>query len=402
MTENILTKQQRKALWIISLMSFCWSTSSLMVFSILPTYMSEKLGITHTGIGWIEGLAVAAAFVTKVLSGIGSDLIKKRSPFILWGSIFSVLSKPIFALSSGLFTIFLARFIDRLSKGVRSAPTDAYIADVSSQAYYGRAYGLRQCLYTGGAAFGALIAMLILSFQGEHYKMIFFLAMIPGCFSVVLALFLKEKKKFFNSKKTFLLRKSHIQQLPFSYWFFLVFVSILMLARFSEAFLILKAKEIGFSLPMLPLVIIVMDLAHAFVTIPAGRLVDKCSAKWVLLFGVGVFAFTHYYISTIDKINQMFIGLVFVGVHMGITQGAIKTIIAEKTPKSIRGSAFAIFHLVCGFFVLMGNAIAGALSDVWGLAFTFKGGYTFTLLAFLVLFSLICWEKISSTSSVSL
>ena len=371
-----------------------------MVFSVLPTFMSDKLGVSYTGIGWIEGVAVAASFVTKVLSGVGSDIIKKRVPFILWGSVFTVLSKPMFAFSAGVGGIFLARFIDRLSKGVRSAPTDAFIADVSTQSYYGRAYGLRQCLYTGGAVLGALLSMLLIFLTDGDYRLIFLLSIFPGSVAVVLAFRLFEKKpKDSFSDKNFILRIDHIKLLPKSYWLFIVFVSILMLARFSEAFLILKAKEVGFSITMLPLVIIIMDVVHALVTIPSGKLADRFSAKWVLFWGVAVFGLTHFYIYKVSGVTDMYVGLVLVGIHMGMTQGALKSVVADKTPKAIRGTAFAIFYLISGFFVLVGNATAGMLSDYLGLSYTFLGGYGFTLIAFVFLFFYNQWEKTTPTNS---
>lgn len=372
----------------ISWMSFFWSVASLMVFSVLPVFLSEELGISHTHIGLIEGLAIGASFGTKVLSGVLSDLFQKRKPFILLGSILSTLSKPLFALSSTLFFVLVARFVDRISKGVRSAPTDAYLADISTKKNFMKTFSLRQSLYTFGAVFGAFLSMVILYFDRSQFRMIFWLSMIPNV--IAIGIFLRSLRKTPEitlglASPVYSLKLKEFKNLPPFFWQFLIVLSFLMVARFSEAFLTLYAKEFGCPNTLLPLIIIIMDIIHASFAAYSGHLTNRFSSKSVLLFGLFFLIFTNVWFFTANSLLDIFLGISFVGIHMGLTQGLIKSILAEHIPKLLRGSCFAIFYLASGVCILFGNLLAGALSDHYGLKYVFLSGGVFSLLSFLAL-----------------
>ncbi len=376
-----------KEIKAISWISFFWSSASLMVFAVLPVFLSEELGISHTQIGMIEGLAISSSFITKVFSGILSDYFRKRKPFILLGSFLSMLSKPMFALASSLSFILLARFMDRMSKGVRSAPTDAFIADISLQHEYSKSFSLRQSLYTLGAVFGAMCSMIVLYFNKNDLRLIFWLSIIPNILAILIFfIFLgKSKEVFFPAKKTYSLNIKDFKKLPPFFWKFLGVLSFLMVARFSEAFLTLYAKEFGCPHTLLPLIIIIMDLFHAGIAAYSGRLTDIYEPKKILLFGLFLLVFNNIWFYTSDTLVEVFIGFALVGIHMGLTQGLIKSVLAENIPKDLRGTSFALFYLVTGVCIFFGNILAGSLSDRFGIKFIFLSGGIFSFLAFVLL-----------------
>lgn len=390
-----LIREQQKEIKAISWISFFWAQASLMVFAILPVFLSEELGISHTQIGIIEGLAIGASFATKVLAGILSDFFRRRKPFILLGSILSILSKPLFALSSTLSFVFLARFVDRISKGIRSAPTDAFLADISPQKNYASTFAQRQSLYTFGAVFGALCAMIILAFDSTLFRLVFWCAAIPNLLAIAIFVY------YLNISSESILKKNinynfdflQLKSLPPFFWKFLGVLSFLMVARFSEAFLSLYAKQFGCPHSCLPLIIIVMDIFHALVAAYSGTLSKKYSSKKVLLFGLFLLIFNNYWFYQASSLSDVFWGVSFIGIHMGLTQGLIRSIIANHVPESLRGSSFAIFYLVSGLCIIIGNIIAGSLSDKWGLKYIFLSGGIFSLFATVILSYLVLKEN---------
>lgn len=390
-------KENKKDILAISWMSFFWAQASLMVFAVLPVFLSEELGISHTHIGLIEGLAIGASFGTKVLSGILSDLYHRRKPFILLGSFFSILSKPMFALSSGLSFVLLARFVDRLSKGVRSAPTDAFIADISVKNNYAETFSLRQGLYTLGAVFGALCSMIILYFDKTQFRLIFWLSIIPNLLAIFIFFrYLKlSKEPIFKKTKSYSLNLKDLKKLPPFFWKFLGVLSFLMVARFSEAFLALYAKNFGCPNSLLPLIIIIMDIIHASIAVYSGnKLIKKYSSKRILLFGLFLLIFNNFWFYSASSLVDIFIGISLVGVHMGLTQGLIKSILANNIPECLRGTCFAIFYLVSGLCILFGNILAGSLSDTFGIKYIFFSGGVFSLVSALLFAYLIRKEHI--------
>ena len=382
---SLKEKKKDRNVFAISWMSFFWAQASLMVFSVLPVFLSEELGISHTNIGIIEGLAISASFGTKVLAGVLSDYFRKRKPFILLGSFLSILSKPLFAISSGLSFVLLARFVDRLSKGVRSAPTDAYLADITPPENYSKTFSHRQSLYTLGAVFGAFCSMVILYFDKTQFRLIFWASIIPNLIAIFIFFrYLSFSKEIFSAQtKQYKLNLEELKSLPPFFWKFLLVLSFLMLARFSEAFLCLYAKEFNCPNSLLPLIIIIMDIFHAFFAAYSGGLTQKVSTRNILLFGLFLLVFNNFWFYTADTLTEVFIGIGLVGVHMGVTQGLIKSILAHNIPKALRGTCFALFYLISGTCILFGNILAGYLSDSYGLKYIFLSGAIFSFASFL-------------------
>ena len=384
-----LSLGKKKALLLISLVSFLWSTSSLIVVSILPAFLVDELEISHKGLGFIEGLALCFSFLAKVFSGVISDFLRSRKPLIVFGSFLTLLAKPGFALAYGLKGAFLARFLDRFSKGFRSAPTDALLADIGSGPFYGFIYGFRQSFYTSGAVFGAFLTMVLIECLGPNYRVIFSIATLPALFSLLLLAKIKVKKNkrplsWKDYKGNFFLKD--LKSFPSRYWFLMVIICFLMLARFSEAFITLRIKDLGLSLKYIPAIVIVMDLIHVIVALPFGKYADQISPYKLLFSGMVVQLFAAFVMVNAGSLKAGFFGIACIGVSMGMTQGVLRALVALSCPRRLRGSGFAIFYLFSGISVFIGNGIAGYLGDEFGISVVFLSAVFFTTIAIVLQF----------------
>lgn len=387
-SQELNESESRLSLWGVSWMSFFWSTSSLMVFSLLPIFIIDVLGASRAKLGMIEGVAISLAFFSKVFSGVTSDIFKSRKPLIALGSVLSILVKFIFAAASSVAWVFAARSIDRLSKGIRSSPTDALIADISQNLHRGQSYGLRQALYTCGAVFGSIIAATLIYVTDYNYRLIFSLSAIPAAIAFVLLLVLVKQPKIPHElkKKSISWQFSDIKYLPSSFWSLLIVAFVLMLARFSEAFINIRAKDVGWPVEYLPLLIVGMDLVHAGVVYPIGKMANRNNLNQLLFRGILVLVVTNLVFIFTHDIVGVAIASMLAGLHMGMTQGILSTLVAESTPAELRGTAFAIYYFSSGIAVLIGNSLAGHLSDVIGSTGCFIGGFCFTVIASGLLF----------------
>jgi MFS family permease len=272
-----------KSLWAISWVSFFWSTASVMVFTLLPMFLTEVLGASKTKLGMIEGVAVFMAFVAKVFAGVLSDYLKTRKSLILLGSLGSILIKPMFALAGSITWVFAAKSIDRFSKGIRSAPTEALIADLSPKKREGGSFGARYAFYMLGAVFGGGIASLLMHLFPHNYRLVFWLSTIPASLAfIVLYVFVKEPAEQFIGRQ---MREWHFKEislLPPRFWKLLGVAFILMHARFSEAFLTLRAKDLGWAVAMVPLIMVLYDLIYAASAMPVGKVADRFNRKKML------------------------------------------------------------------------------------------------------------------------
>lgn len=374
----------------VAWMSFLWATSSLMVFSVLPAFLVDELKMGHSKIGIIEGLAISSSFLSKFFSGFLSDVLKKRKPLIMVGTILSAITKPLFAVCTGAGMMFGLRFTDRLSKGIRSAPTDALIADLSDSSLYGTSFGLRQAYYTMGDVTGALIAMLIMLLSGNNYRLVFILSFFPAITAIlILWLLVKpdpESHPCANNKFHFKeIRLSNLKEFGPEFWWLMAAIFFLMLARFSEAFLTLKAKDVGWGIAYLPALIIIMNLVHAALAGPAGRYADRISRTHMLSIGLLLMIGAQAIMAYAQSVAGVFIGIILVGLHMGATQGLLKALVAQTTQSRLRGTAFSLFFLISGFAVFLGNTIAGSLSQKYGLYATYLAGAGFTVISVLII-----------------
>lgn len=380
-----------RALWAIGWMHFFWSTSTIMVMALLPTFLTEVLHASHTKVGILEGVAIALMFASKIVSGVLSDVFRTRKPMIAIGSFFTVLIKFIFAAATSFNLVFLAKCIDRLGKGIRASPTDALIADLSTNQTHGKSYGIRQTLYPLGVVFGSLLATVLMVLTNNNYRTVFLLATIPGLVALlILFLFIRQPKVQHEiPKPTLRWNIKDIQFLSYRFWLLLGVTSILMLARFSEAFLNLQAKSVGWRIALLPLLIVAYDLVHAIVAYPMGQLADKINRKKLLLIGTGVLLIADFILMGATTWWGSLLGAMTVGLHMGMTQGLLSAMIADEAPADLRGTAFALYYFCIGSSAMIGNIIAGHLADTFGIQGCFYGGAVFTTLSALALIFVI-------------
>jgi MFS family permease len=377
-------------LWGVTWMSFLWSLSSLMVFSVLPAFLVDELRIGHADIGIIEAFAIASSFASKFFSGVLSDVYKSRKPMIMVGTIMTALIKPLFALCNGPYMIFAIKFGDRFAKGIRSSPTDALIADLSEHNAYATNFGLRQSLYVGGEVVGSLLAMIIMLLSNNNYRLVFNLSLIPALMAVAVLLWrVKPNPASHPCTRTSSaygrITLEKIQEFPMAFWWLMLAFFFLYLARFSEAFLSLKAKDVGWAIAYLPLLFIIDYLIQALVALPAGHYADRISRKLMLGIGIVLMIAAQIVLAYASSITGVVVGIILVGLHMGVTQGLIKALIAQITPPELRGTAFSSFFVVGGIAIFLANTIAGQLSQQYGLYAAFIAGSIFTLCSGLIL-----------------
>lgn len=368
---------ENKNLLAICAVTFLWSMASLMIFSLLPTFLVDELHVSKREVGFIEGVAVFIAFLTKVFSGIFSDVLKTRKKIIIVGTIGTVLVKPLFALSSGMWSVFIAKSLDRFSKGIRSAPSDALIVDITPKTHQGSSYGIRYSLETAGSVVGAGIAFSVFYFTSD-YRLVFWLSIFPAVFALVILYF------FINDsgsiKKQVSWKFSEVKHLPLKYWQIIGGIFILMQARFSEAFLNLRAKEMGWAVATLPLLIVGYNVVCANTAWPIGKLADKTNRIKVLFYGLLVLILANLVMIFAFNKWLVLLGILICGLHMGMTHGMLSALIAENTLPHLRGTAFAIYYFTTGFAILISNNIAGFLSEQFN-AGAFYGGLFFTSIA---------------------
>ncbi|CAO5675506.1 MAG: putative MFS-type transporter YfcJ [Holosporales bacterium] len=383
-----------QTLWGISITCFFWSLSSCMVFSILPTFMTEELQLTPLHLGMIEGVAISLAFLAKIVSGLMSDYYQTRKQFILIGTLLSLLFKIFFALATNGWWIFFAKSLDRFSKGIRSSPADALIADISNTSNQGRAYGLRQTFYTLGAVLGSLCASFLLTVTGHNYRLIFWASLIPVGFSLLIIHYFVHDIKEISQKNKLKWNLNDCKKLPKTFWQIIAVSFLLMLSRFSDSFLALKARDIGLSVAMLPLLMMVYDLVHSACSLPTGYMADKFKRDRILLLGLFILIITNGIMFYASSSAQILVGYIFAGLHMGLTHGLLSTLIAEHTLVHLRGTAFSIYYFSTGISVLFANHFAGFLSHFFkNASVPFLGGGIFSSLSFILLLLIILKNK---------
>jgi MFS family permease len=363
--------------WTLGAVSLLMDLSSELVHSLLPIFMVTVLGASMAAVGVVEGIAEATASIVKLFSGAISDRLGRRKPIVVIGYGLAALSKPLFPLAASVPLVLAARFIDRIGKGIRGAPRDALIADVTPEGLRGAAYGLRQALDTVGAMLGPLAAIGLMFLLASDVRSVLWCAIAPAVLSVlVLVFFVKEPAGGAKPIERFSLRS--FTKLGAACWVITGIGAVLTLARFSEAFLVLRAQELGLALAVVPVVLVVMNVAYTAIAYPAGVAADRGYRKALLVSGLAALIAADLVIAATASVPLLFLGIVLWGVHMGLTQGLLSTLVADAAPPALRGTAFGVFHLVSGLAMLAASVIAGALWDAYGAAWTFYAGAGFT------------------------
>jgi len=384
-------------IWVLGFVSLLMDVSSEMIHSLLPLFMVTILGTSTMAVGVVEGLAESLALVVKVFSGTLSDYWGKRKGLTVLGYALGAFTKPLFALATGVGFVLIARLLDRVGKGVRGAPRDALIADIAPPEIRGAAFGLRQSLDTVGAILGPLLAVGLMLLWADDFRAVFWVAVVPGLMSVGLLLFgIREPAQRQTSTGRNPIQWDTLARFQSAYWWVVGFGAIFTLARFSEAFLVLRAQQGGIPVALVPLVMVAMNVIYAGSAYPFGALADRMRHTTLLALGVLVLIAADLVLASDDHWSIVLIGVGLWGLHMGMTQGLLAAMVANTVPADLRGTAYGFFNLASGVAMLMASMLAGFLWDQLGAPFTFYAGAAFcaTALLGLILYRTTC-EQIS-------
>ncbi len=386
MTTNISQPQDGlrsipAGIWALGFVSMLMDISSEMIHALLPVYMVAVLGTSALAVGIIEGVAEATASITKVFSGALSDWLGKRKVLAVIGYGIAALTKPIFPLAPTVEWLVAARFIDRVGKGIRGAPRDALVADIAPPHLRGASFGLRQSLDTIGAFLGPLLAISLMWLTADHFEAVFWAAVIPAFLAVALLIVAVREPKRAGRHVRMPLRRDELGRLGARYWWVVIIGTVFTLARFSEAFLVLRAQSDGLPFMLIPAILVVMNIAYALSAYPAGVLSDRVNRVAMLAIGLILLIAADGLLALVPGIVGLTAGVVFWGLHMGFTQGLFAALVADAAPPELRGTGFGMFNLVTGVGLLLASFIAGILWDMVGPQGTFLVGATFAFLA---------------------
>lgn len=377
-----ILRQIPNGVWVLGFVSMLMDISSEMIHSLLPLFMVSTLGASALAVGLIEGLAEATALIVKVFSGTLSDYLGKRKGLAVFGYALGALTKPLFALAPTLGIVLTARLLDRVGKGIRGAPRDALVADITPAHLRGAAFGLRQSIDTLGAFLGPLLAVGLMLLWANDFRAVFWVAVIPGLMAVALLAFgLREPVHQQGEKRINPIRRENLKHLGASYWWVVIIGAVFTLARFSEAFLVLRAQQGGIPMALVPLVMVAMNLVYALSAYPFGKLSDRMSHTRLLAFGLFVLIAADLILASSNHWGVVLAGVALWGVHMGMTQGLLTAMVADTAPADLRGTAYGFFNLVSGLAMLAASVVAGLLWDRLGASVTFHAGAAFCVMA---------------------
>ena len=371
------------SVWALGLVSLFMDLSSEMIHALLPLYLVSVLGASTLTVGFIEGIAEATASITKIFSGALSDYLGRRKLLAALGYGLAAFTKPVFPLASSIACLTAARFVDRIGKGIRGAPRDALVADLTPANLRGSAYGLRQSLDTIGAVLGPLLAIVFMAALANNFTAVFWIAVVPAFVSLAIIVFaVREPGSLSNSRKMQSpFSRAELGRLSTAYWLVVGVSAVFTLARFSEAFLLLRAQSVGLQLTFVPIVMVVMNVVYTFSAWPAGALSDRVDRYLVVAAGFGVLILADLVLALGNGVVAVVMGVALWGLHMGLTQGLLAALVADTAPSELRGTAFGMFNLLSGIALLLASIIAGALWDVIGPSGTFLAGALITAVA---------------------
>ena len=383
-----MTAVQRmpRGIWMLGFVSMLMDISSEMIHSLLPLFMVTVLGASALSVGVVEGLAEATALIVKVFSGTLSDYLGRRKGLAVFGYALGAFSKPLFALAGSFGLVVTARLIDRVGKGIRGAPRDALVADLAPPEMRGAAFGLRQSLDTIGAFLGPLIAVGLMLLWANDFRAIFWVAVVPAVLAVIVLLVgVKEPPAKASERRINPISRNSLRRLGNAYWWVVAIGGVFTLARFSEAFLVLRAQQGGMPLALVPLVMVAMNAVYALSAYPFGKLSDRVDHRTLLVLGLLVLVVADFVLASSNHWSTVLAGVALWGVHMGMTQGLLATMVADAAPPELRGTAFGFFNLVSGIALLIASVVAGLIWDELGAAYTFYAGAAFSTIAIIAL-----------------
>jgi MFS family permease len=362
--------------WALGFVSLFMDLSSELVHALLPVFLVTTLGMSVTVLGMLEGAAEATALIVKVLSGPISDYLGRRKGLLLLGYGLAALTKPLFPLATTPALVVAARLLDRVGKGIRGAPRDALVADVAPPEIRGACFGLRQSMDTIGALLGPLFAIVLMFWFANHIRTVLWFAVVPAFIAIGLIAFGIDESGHAPAHRAFRspLRWRALREFPPGYWLIVGVGATFTMARFSEAFLVLRAQQTGLNLVWIPGVMVVMSLAYSLSAYPVGKLSDRLDRRLLLALGMGLLIAADLLLGMGQSVISVLVGVAVWGLHMGFTQGILAAMVSETAPSTLRGTAFGVFNLACGLGVLLASALAGWLWDHFGASTTFLAG----------------------------
>jgi MFS family permease len=381
------------SVWALGIVSMLMDISSEMIHALLPVYLVVGLGASALVVGVIEGVAEATALIVRIFSGALSDRLGHRKWLAAAGYGLAAITKPVFPLAPSVGWLFAARFIDRIGKGIRTAPRDALIADITTPDLRGASFGLRQSLDTVGAFIGPLAAIALMLLTADNFTLVFWFAVFPAFLSfAVIALAVREPERPADQQPVRApLSRAEIARLGGAFWIVVTLAGTFTLARFSEAFLLLRAQSVGMALALVPMVLVAMNVVFGLAAWPAGALSDRIGRYQLLACGFTILIAADLVLAFAPNAATVILGAALWGLHMGLTQGILASLIADTAPADLRGTAFGLFSLVTGVATVVASVVAGALWDQVGPQITFIAGAVFTALALAVVPLLRRW-----------
>jgi len=376
-------RQIPRSVVVLGLVSLFMDISSESVLSLLPLFLVGTLGASASAVGLVEGVAEATSAITKLLSGSISDRIGKRKLLACLGYGLSTITKPMFPLAGSIGAVLAARFVDRIGKGIRDAPRDALVADITPLETRGAAYGLRQALDTAGAFAGPLLAMALMATYADNFRPVFWWAVVPAAVAVLLIVFAVQEpgRTKPSGQKGWPIRRASLDRMSGAYWRVVIIGVVLTMAQFSGAFLVLKGRQAGLPLALVPLVVVVMNLVYAILATPAGAWSDSVGRRKVLVVGLGVLVAADLALAFAPGLGGLFVGVALWGAYLGLSQGLLSALVADTAPVDLRGTAFGVFNLLTGVALLAASALAGVLWQWVGSSATFAAGAVFAAVA---------------------
>jgi len=381
------------SVWALGVVSMLMDVSSEMIHALLPLYLVVGLGASALTVGVIEGVAEATALIVRIFSGALSDWLGRRKWLAAAGYGLAAFTKPVFPLAPSAGWLFAARFIDRIGKGIRGAPRDALIADITPSDLRGASFGLRQSLDTIGAFIGPLLAIGLMLLTADNFTLVFWFAVIPAFLSFAVIVFgVQEPERPADLQPVRSpLSRAEIARLGHAFWVVVTLAGLFTLARFSEAFLLLRAQSVGMALALVPLILVAMNVVYGLAAWPAGALSDRIGRFGLLTSGFAVLIAADLVLALAPNVAAVVLGAALWGLHMGLTQGILASLVADTAPADLRGTAFGLFSLVAGVATVAASVVAGVLWDQVGSQVTFIAGAVFTALALAVVPLLRSW-----------
>ncbi|WP_454634814.1 MFS transporter [Bradyrhizobium cenepequi] len=374
-----------RGIWALGFVSMFMDISSEMIHALLPIYLVTVLGASALTIGFIEGIAEATANITKIFSGALSDWLGHRKLLTALGYGLAAITKPIFPLAGTVGWVVAARFIDRIGKGIRDAPRDALVADLAPADLRGASFGLRQALDTIGAFVGPLAAIALMALSSDNFRFVFWIAIVPAFIALAVMVFAVNEPVRHQADIKPWLRFADAKRLPRRFWTMVGVATILTLARFSEAFLILRSQNVGLPIALAPAVMVVMNIVYALAAYPAGALSDRIGREGLLAVGMACLIVADLILALGATVTLAMLGVAFWGLHMALTQGLFASLVADTAPQDLRGTAFGVFNFAGGVAMLIASVLAGGLWDAYGPAATYLAGAAFTVVALIAL-----------------